>query len=367
MTKATYALVNNKIYRVLQTVTPCKLSTLPAGCTAALSIDSVNKEVTEIVKINTLNKHSVKSNAQLYKDLVTKLTDEKITEITDVQNYFKIYIDYTVYEDGHEEDHSAVIQYAEPNDNVVLLGLTRESELVYRHVKQFSYDIEFAVQNDLPYGIMRTHDHNYTIKINSIVLFEDLHAGSDYHKSQYNHCYKVPSASIETAVEDMVVIYNSEKNIDIAPIELSYIPRKVCIKLELLIANYVDAYSKADIDSILLNNIKNKYDDSKKDDDDKKDDDGKKDDDTPETPADDTHPKADDKYTPDDNGWFDFYEKCTKTTPHALRVVEDIIPDDLFNKETMVKKSTVIEDIQDVAVGDYVVYRESFVFTESLL
>lgn len=375
--KSIYTMINNTLYRIRQDASvPYQLSTLPAGCTAALSMDTSAKEVTEIIKINTLKRSSIKSNGQLVQEMLDKLKEDKITEIDTIQNNFKIYIDYSVYCEGRLIDHSAVIRSAIPHDKGIFLGVSRENELLYRRVKYFEHDIEFAVKNPLPFGITHTRRQNYEIKVNAVCLFEDIHGNDNYHPSHECVPLQIPSASIDTTVSDMLMVYSSENDdVDISPIQLAYIPRKMCFKIQIQLADYYEVYSKATVDAILLENIKNKYDHidptvpdkpdnpDKPDVPDKPDNPDKPDEpdkpDTPITPSDNPKP-ADGDFDPDDNGWFDFYERCTSTSPGRLLVVEDAIPAASYSSKTMIRKSNVIKDIPDIKVGEYVLYRESF-------
>jgi hypothetical protein len=191
---------------------------------------------------------------------------------------------------------------------------------------------------------------------------------------------QIPSASIDTTVSDMLMVYSSENDdVDISPIQLAYIPRKMCFKIQIQLADYYEVYSKATVDAVLLENIKNKYDHTNPTVPDKPDkpdnpdtpdkpdnpkpsegdDSGKTDPDAPVTPSDNPKP-ADGDFDPDDNGWFDFYERCTSKSPGRLLVVEDAIPAASYSSKTMIRKSNVIKDIPDIKVGEYVLYRESF-------
>lgn len=360
--KSVYTIIDNTVYRIVEHVSePTELSTLPAGNSAALNISEPNRDVTQIVKLNTLKREHVISNAQLVKNMITKLKTDKTTEINTIQNFFKIYVDYTVYQNGREIDHSGLIRPVEPIEKAILLGVSKSNELVYRRVKYFDHLMEFGIKNSLPFGIMRNANYHYSVRINAIAVFQGTDTSHDYHASEYCNSYKIPSASIDSDVKDMLVVYNTEnENIAFDPIELSYLPRKLAIKLELVLSDYAVVYDDSIINTVLADNIAGKYDDKPTDPTKPS---------TPEapiTPGDDIHTPADGKEDPDRNGWFDFYERCTETSPHRLLVVEDDIPSSKYDSDTMIKKSNVVKDVSDIKVGEYVVYREAFVVDDSL-
>lgn len=374
--KAIYTLINDQYYYLKQnTAEPVALSNQAPDNGASLTIDANCGEVTEAININTLSKDHLKSNAQLYNEMVDSLTQNKVKEIKTLYNFYKIYIDYAIYENGKEIDHSAVIKPISPEDKAMILGVGKNNECVYRRVKAFEHTISFTIRNTLPYGIISRKNGNYQLKIFSIALFEDKnYVSDDCHCSEYDHGYCFPSLSINTSIMDMPMVYSSEKEkMEFEPICLSFIPRKVNIKLSLILANLITVYDKATIDKILTTNNggKNPYDDTTPETPESgKTDDDKTDDDKPDKPSEPTSKPvvdeegsiiADGVNTPNADGWMDYYEKCRKTTPHALLVVADDAPKDTFDHTTMIRQKNVVKDLPDIQVGEYVVYRETIV------
>lgn len=379
--KAIYTLINDQYYYLKQnTAEPVNLSNQTPDTGAYVTIDANCGEVTESININTLSTDHLKSNAQLCNEMVDFIKKNKVKEMKTLYNFYKIYIDYAVYENGKMVDHSAVIKPITPEDKAVILGVGKNNECVYRRVKAFEHTISFSIRNTLPYGIISRQKGNYQLKIFSIALFEDKnYVSDDCHCSEYDHGYQVPSLSINTSIADMPMVYSSEKEkMEFEPICLSFIPRKVNIKLSLILANLITVYDRNTIDTILTTNNggKNPYDGT-----------------TPETPdsgstggntgtggstggttggetGGDKNPSkvvvdeegsivADGISEPDEDGWMDYYERCRKTTPHALTVVANDAPKDTFDHTTMIRQKNVIKDIPDIQVGECVVYRES--------
>ena len=196
------------------------------------------------------------------------------------------------------------------------------------------------------------------------------------------------SQTISHGLEDMELVYSSDaEGIEFAPIEISFAPRKVQIAIDMVLANYVVCYDDSEIQEILDENMEKKYHPippvppcppyppvppcppyppvpptppyppipphppippfPPKPDDDKM------------FPEDDDKVPADGDYEPRD-GYFDFYERARKGNPNALLVVEDAIPDSVYEPKKMIKKAMVIRDIPDVRVGEYVIYRQAW-------
>ena len=119
----------------------------------------------------------------------------------------------------------------------------------------------------------------------------------------------------------------------------------------------VVVYDDKTITDILIENIDKKYSEDTQPTDPEAPSDGSEDDIL--IPDDDPKKPADGDYEPDENGYYDWYERCKLTTPNALLVVEDLISDASYNVNTMIKKSMVVQDIPDIEVGEYALYSES--------
>lgn len=360
--KAIYTTIGNNVYRMQQnTAIPATLTCKAPGVSSSLSIDPYNKAITQNVYINELKRPNTKSNGELYEELIDYLKTQQITEIKEIQNLFKIYVDYSAYEDDREIEHSAVVRPITPTDRVVLLGVATNNECVYRRVKTFEPKIDFKLTNYLPHGIMKTQNSNYRLKIHNIVIFQDFSRNPEVHESTYETAYRIGSSTIQSSLDNMRVIYATENaGIDIQEINIPFMPRTISIVLDVVLSNYVVVYDDNTINKVLIENIELKYppvvDDPV----------------IPENPEDpdfmlpeeETKPDGDGDYEPDDDGYFSYYERCVETTPNALLVVEDLIGDGYYNPETMVKISMVLPDIPDVEVGDYVIFRESLSYDE---
>ena len=357
--KAIYTKVGNDVYRINQgTFIPTNMVLKSPGVSSNLALDTANKNITQNIYINNLQSPGVKSNAELVYELKDFLREKQITEIKTIQNFFKVYIDYTVHEDGREIEHSAVVRPIKPIDKIVCLGVATNDECVYRRVKTFNSTVEFRLKNSLPYGIMSSPKKSYVLKIHSISIFQDFSKEPEIHNSVYENPYRVGSSTMQHSVDNMKMIYSTEnEGIDIQEISSIYIPRTLSINLEMVLADYVVVYNDQTITDILIENIENKYP--------KPDDPGTivppDSEDTPPIliPGEDNNEEADGNYEPDENGYFSYYEKCKSTTPNALLVVEDLISDGYYDPSTMIKKAKVIKDLPDIEVGEYVILRES--------
>lgn len=376
--KAIYTRIGNSIYQLNQdTNVPYTVCNNTAGINATVNIDPSNHYISQNVFINTLKTPSGQtlSNREMYEQMVRFIKDKLITEIPLIQNTYKVYIDYSVFEGGREVDHSAVIRPVTPEDSAILLGVTTNNETVYRRVKHFKPRVEFSLKNALPYGIMAAPRTSYMFRINSLCIFQDFSKRPEMHPSTYCNAYTIhpSSQTIQHGVESMTMIYSSsDEGIVFNPVETGFSPRRIQVMIDIILADYIVAYNDEEINQILDENMEIKY---------KKEHPvppcphhphphprpfppGPRPD--PENPDEHMFPEeernvpADGDFTPSAEGYFDYYERARKTTPNSLLVVEDSISDSIYEPITMIKKSLVIKDIPDVQVGDYVIYRESW-------
>jgi len=356
--KAIYTRFGKKVYRINQDMhEPTNTVFGPSGIHVSINEDTANKRVVQNININTLKRPGVKSNAQLYNELVEYLKEEEITEIDSLQDFYKVCIDYSIFENGKEIDRAQVIRPIKSEDKILILGVATNSECVYRRVKTFKPEIDFKIKEIVPYGIMKTRNENYIVKINDIGIYESKREYREVHKSQYEVAYDSETTVVPANFEDFVLIYSlSQSGAEIAPVSLNYIPRIMEIVLDIVLTNYIVAYNDNDIFKILQENTEKKYHPVTPDD-------GVE---SPEVgeddiliPDEDNKPIADGEYEPDEDGYYSWYERCNETTPNSLLVVEDAIADSVYNVDTMIKKSMVIADVEDIEVGEYVLYREA--------
>ena len=354
--KAIYTILHDKVFKVNQdTNIPRTLTQKAPGASSTVNTDSATKTVTQFVTINTMKTTGTKSNRELYEEIVKYLKDKCVTDIKTIQNFYKIYIDYTVFEGNKEIEHSVVIKPMAPEDQLLPLGVATNSELVYRRVKMFETSVEFRLRNSLPYGIMESKKGKYTLKINNVCIFQDFAKQGEKHNSVYETSYSVGSETINHNLENMVMIYSSyNEGLEIQPVTLNFSPRSITVKFDITLCNFVVVYNDADINQILIENIKSKYEPDKG---------GIEVPDDEEEgsliPDTESKPSADGEYIPDDNGFYSYYERCRETTPNALLVVEDLIPDSVYDVNTMIKQCMVVEDIPDIDINEYVLYVES--------
>lgn len=355
--KAIYTILNNKIYRINQnTAVPTTLTFRAPGVSTSLKEDMYNKEAVFNVFINTLKKPGTKSNRELFEEMIDMMRKRCITEVPVIQNQFKIFVDYCIFEDGREVDHQSVMKPIEPLDKAYLLGCATSNETVYRRVKTFNPVLEFKVKNALPHGITERGKRSYVFKINNIAIFEDFSSKPEVHNSQYEVPYLINSSTINATLGGMVQIYSTEgSGIDISPISLSYIPRTVIINMDCVMANIIVAYNNGEVNQVCQDNIDGKYPPI---------DEGSTiipstPDPAHMVPEEESKPSGDGSYKPDADGYFSWYERTAETNPKGLLVVEDAISDGSYDVTTMIKKSMVIKDISDIEVGEYVLLCEA--------
>lgn len=364
MPKAIYTMINSKYYKINQdTSVPKKLCEFPSENHTQSSFDERLKQATYNVYISTMEKTCIKSNRAKYYEMINHLKDKLITEIDTVQNTFRVAIDYTICNSSCELDHSVAIKPLSPSDAAIILGVATNNESVYRRVKTFAQEIDFALSNPLPLGIMSTASSSYSFKINDITIYQDLSPISDtLHNSIYNKGCCCKSTTVSDSLSKYAAIFStSALGIEIQQLSISFIPRKIIVNLYMCLAGLIEAYDENEVINILIENIENKYNPDTDPDDPDAGDDG---DDDGTIPDADKYPDADGDETPNSDGWYDYYEKCLSTNPKALLVVEDLISDAMYDSNKMIRKKKVIKDIPDVAVGDYVRYVEAVIHSD---
>ena len=356
--KTIYVPVDGKVYRVNQdTHIPSLMCDKQPGFSASLIKDPDNSTIVQAIDINTaLNgTTAAKTNQELYHDLIHMLKHNKITEIPVINSNYKVYVDYTLYVEGKETEHSVVVKPVQPPDMVMPLGCATNNELVYRRVTDVQTRVSFKVKNSLPYGVMNTRKQDYKIQVNDISIFQDFAPYVETHNSSFETPYPVGSKNINSALNSCVLLYSTNaEGIHIQPVALNFAPRFINIDINVILGHMVVAFDDKEVNKIVQDNIHHKY---------------HPDDPIPPCPPPfppgpmppiDPHKPAEGDDDPDPSGHSDWYERATATNPGALRVVEDMFNPREYDPNTMIHRWKVVRDIPDIQVGEYVLYREGF-------
>jgi hypothetical protein len=321
--------------------------------------DTVAETVSEHIYINNMDTTEIKSNKELYNQMCDYLRRACVTEIDTLQDRYKVYIDYTIIDQCNATDnHQIAINDMTAENVAILLGVGANNELVYRQGRFLSTEIEFAISNVLPIGIMKRKAGSVKFRVNDLVIYQD---GSTLDKDSHNSiqccCYEPKTTTIISALENYVPVFSAiNSGIIFENLICNFNPRKIKLDIKFIYSDLIVAYDDKEVNDIITENIRRKYHP-----DDPVDPDTGEDDDGHVIPDSDIYPDADGCTCPDKDGWFDYYEKCSSTTPKALMVVEDLIPDTVFDSSTMIRKKKVIKDIPDITVGDFVIYRTGLV------
>ena len=357
--KTIYERIGTTYYKVLQdTKTPKLIQPYRKRMGCSLETDVNSKVATEYVDLNNLEVPRTRSNRENYNKLLLDLEIYEVKEMDNLQNQFSVYIDYSLYTNRTEIEHSIVMQPIKPVDKVLPLGVGCNSECVYRRIKNFSKVIEFKTRTStVPYGMMNgiTRDGRevFTFKINDISIYQNK-TPRVVHKSTYSNPYNIGVNVLENSKESQILVYSTAKEgIKFEYVHLKFNPRIFKLVLDISLANFIVAYTDEEVNKIMKNNTDRQYPDI-----DPVDpyDPGE----GPVLPIPDHNPEADGEEIPDENGYYNYYERCRKTTPHAKLVVEDNISDNKYDPRFMIKKHLVIKDIPSIEVGQYVVFREAF-------
>lgn len=357
--KTIYVPIDGKVYRVNQdTHIPSILCDKQPGFSATLIKDPDNSTIVQAIDINTVlsNDKAAKTNRELYLDMLNLLREQHITEIPVINNNYKVYVDYSLFVEGKETEHSVVMKELQPLDMVAPLGCGTNSELLYRRVTDVKTRVSFKVRNTLPYGVMNQRKQNYRIQVNDISIFQDFGPFVPHHPSTFEVPYPVGSKNINNTLANCVLMYSTDaEGLLIQPVALNFAPRFVNIDINVILGHMVVAFDNLEVDRIVKENIHHKY---------------HPDDPMPPIPPypgpgpiippPDPHRPAEGDDDPGPDGRSDWYERATATNPGALRVVEDLFDPREYDAATMIHRWKVVRDIPDIEIGEYVLYREGF-------
>ena len=359
MAKAIYADIAGTYYQIDQ---PTNIPTQVARMSrnhSHLEYDVRSREMIASIWLTGMDYTHLQSNRGLYQVMTAALKEQKITEIPKISNHFLVYIDYTIYNEHDQEiNHSCSTKRVEAMDGILPLGVAFNNELVYRRIKLFNPKVVFAVTNRIPFGVMESsYGKKYTMKINDVCILQSIDSYTaecfNTHNSIEGNSYDYQSHTIGTLLKDHIPVYSSAADkIDLGEFTVSFYPRKITLDLHCVLANLIVAYDEQNIKDILIENMNQKYPDPGEDPDPGE----PGEDDDPIFPPEDDKPSADGEYEPDEDGFYHYYERCLQTTPNALLVVEDAIPDNKYDPDTMIRQKDVLLDVPDILVGDYVLY-----------
>lgn len=344
--KAIYTKIGKRYYRVNQDCSnPTSIFKI-SGTHSQMSLTPSIKQVDSNIWINPISLDTIKTNMEEYNEMLDYLVDNKITEIPSIQNRYLLYMDYSIFnERGTEVNHNVVTKEIEAADVFYPLGVSMDSELIYKQVKSLNTELSFITKCCTPMGIMRdTSNDMYTLKINDIIIYQDLVYSSSYgdkHYSASENCYACGSRTINSQIQNMKKIFSTYDNgLIIAAVEVPYIPRKMVINLHMAIDNTIVAYDDSSITNILVENLYlKKYEEEMQ---------GK-------IPEGEKYPTSDGSTT-EVNGKYDYYSRVDSDSVGALLVVADDVTGSDYDTETMIHKSMVINDIPDIEVDEYVKY-----------
>lgn len=324
--RATYSIINNKVFRI-NTSRRNYLNTLVPVDTpksnVILKVDDSNKIIEQTVFITDIPTE-LKSNKELVEELKETLRKTKATEIKDLNDYYKIYIDYSLFSEGKEIEHANVIRPVSFNDRATLLGVNSDNECCYKSLKDMMTTLDFNLKSELPFGIISSLKKEVRFKIHDICIFQSNNEFKESHNSIYDIPFTTNSSMISENLFDSTMIYSSRNSgIDFQEVVLQYTPRRISIKISAILSNYIEVYDDFIIDKILEEN-KNAI---------------------LEELRDKLKPVAPVKK----------YKKVRKNASGALKVVSDDIDAGEFDSTTMVKKADVIGDLPEINVDDYVI------------
>ena len=345
--KAIYTKIFNKYYRLDQdTSIPKELIMEDPGVNSSVMITPNNKHVRQSIVINTIDMSIVKSNKEEYKSMIKYISDNKITDMPRVPDAYKVYIDYSVFQDDKEISHDCVIRPVHAVDKIFPLGVSTSSETVYKRVKEIKEELSFSAKIPVPHGIKEkcSHDAKFKIKVNNIIVYLDMFGNFESHESTYETPYGGNTSVVAGNLDTMIPIYSTDtEGYDFGPANAYFKPRTISIGIKIILSNFIVAYNDEEINNLILENVNASCEEV-------------------EIPTADTG--DDDENGSNENGTeqggtdseneSEHFIRCESTDSGALIVIEDTTEDESFDSTKMIKIGNVLEDIPDIQIGDYV-------------
>ena len=356
--RAYYTKLGGSYYRLMENDNKTMTIFDVPGTHSFMSVDTAMGTVESTVYINPLCKNELATNKEAYQKMLQELKDNKVTEIPYINNRFMLYVDYSAYDaNGTEVIHNVVTKEVQGVNTFYPLGVSTESELLYKEILTIKDSMEFTVKTAYPMGIMKSCSKDtYKIQINDISVYQDYIHGSSYEDKHYScceNCYAYGSYTISSMLDGMAKIYSTnDEGLLISAAEVPFTPRKVTIHFTIALDNLIVAYNDKEVIRIIMENMINeKYPESEH---------------ScchPHAPNE-IYPKADGDFTPDENGRYDYYQIVSRQTEGSLVVVDDDFPCKEYDPNDMIHISMVIADIPNIKVGQCVKYYQVASYTK---
>ena len=428
-----YGLFNNTLYELKEPTTVKDTVECFESCTSS-EINVQQKSFEAEVKLTNMD-DSADSNKEFFAKIVDKIKSEVIYELPKLAPTYKASVNYTLYDEKEDVivDEGTATKTIEPTNCYFPLGLNDENEFVYRIVKNFTANFEFAYRSATPYGILKRESQNFVLFIHSIKISQVQAWARSIVPDECPSCGTVKEPKFSNGIvkrDPMIVIYDTEaENLEIKPMKFRFKPRRIGIKLQVVLNDYLMTASQEDINSLLRENIpvpeepiipsEPEEPETPTDPSDpvpivpiEPSDPGKEEggEDTPTEPTNPENPDGGNEENPKEpetggeegNGGettptepesgnsgeenteggntsesentegetkdpskedpapttVEKYVKCTSGTENALEIVADDVSDDTFDPATQIKLASVITDVSDAVVGEYVVLTE---------
>ena len=256
-TKAIYTKIGDKYFRVNQsTHNPSNIVRMPKTH-SQMRYENADKSINTNIWINGIDDMHVKSNKELYDEMIHSLRLNKVTSVDTIQNHYVMYCDYSIIDDnGKIINHNIATRVLPSNDAVYVLGAGSDCELVYKQVKMFETEISCTIRNEYPMGIMRNVSMNrYYLQINDVAVYQNI---SNDMIEDHPSMNRYGAATVSDILQNMVRMYSTYDNgVIISAVEVPFIPKALTMKFNIVLDSNIVVYDNQVIDAILVENIMN--------------------------------------------------------------------------------------------------------------
>lgn len=254
-TKAIYTKINDSYYKVNQsTMNPSIVVRMPKTH-SQMTLGTAERQVNSTIWINTIDPETVRSNRELYTEMINYLRAEKIEEVGTIQNRFIMFCDYSVIDDnGKVINHNIVTRALKAREAMYPLGVSKTGELVYKQVKLLEADINCVVRQEYPYGIMRNVSaKNYRFHLNDVAVYQDFVYSSE---DEHNSTDVQGEATISEILKNMACVYSShDAGMTVSAVDVPFIPRNISLNFHIMLDTSIVVYDDQAITDVLTENV----------------------------------------------------------------------------------------------------------------
>lgn len=255
-----YGFFNNKVYRMSTKKNVAPKVVEPFQSTTYLREDSVNRSITNVIKVNSMDYFAEESNDALYNKLIGFIKASKISGIETLFYQFKIGLDYQIC-DHNGTIIDAGVRYIQTDADEVAVLLDPDpmtNALPYRKAEYVNEKFAISKFSPVSYGVMDRRPKGVTFRINTITILANLtDMGSEYYiqnlgPSAQDTTFCYGSGTINSITNHSIVLFDTASmGITIPAHKLNYVPETIYVSVEALLNQFCAVFDDTEIWEII--------------------------------------------------------------------------------------------------------------------